>query len=219
MRASIMEDKTVVITGGNSGIGFETALALASYGARVVLGCRNPERAADAVSQLRTRSGNDTVENRPLDLGDLDSVRSFAASLSDLDRVDVLINNAGLIRDVRDETAQGLEMVFGTNHLGHFLLTEKLLDQVRELTPAGSSTSPRSATERLSAASSGPTSAASTDSTSGASTGIRSWPTSSTPKRWQRASKAAVPWPIRCTRDRSTRTSAVRVTPGAGPPS
>ncbi|MGI9578126.1 MAG: SDR family oxidoreductase [Microthrixaceae bacterium] len=131
MRASMMEDKVVVITGGNSGIGFETALALASAGARVVLGCRNPQRADDAVAELRTRSGNDTVESRTLDLGDLESVRSFSASLSDLDRIDVLINNAGLVRDVRDETAQGFEMVFGTNHLGHFLLTEELLDQLR----------------------------------------------------------------------------------------
>lgn len=131
MRVSMMEDKVVVITGGNSGIGFETARAIASLGARVLLGCRNPERASDAVSELRTRSGNDAVESRTLDLGDLQSVRSFAASLSDLDRIDVLINNAGLVRDVRDETAQGFEMVFGTNHLGHFLLTDELLDQVR----------------------------------------------------------------------------------------
>ena len=131
MLASSMQDKVVVITGGNSGIGFEAALSLASQGARVVLGCRNAERADAAVAELRTRSGNDAVENRRLDLADLASVRDFAQALEDLDTIDVLLNNAGLVRDERDETAQGFEMVFGTNHLGHFLLTDLLLEQVR----------------------------------------------------------------------------------------
>ena len=91
-----MDDKVVVITGGNSGIGLETAVGLASAGARVVLGCRNQAKADDAVRDIRTRSGNDAVESRSLDLADLASVRSFAAGLTDLDRIDVLVNNAGL---------------------------------------------------------------------------------------------------------------------------
>ena len=126
-----MDDKTAVITGGNSGIGLETAVDLASAGARVVLGCRDGERARTAVEQIRDRSGSDLVASHPLDLADLDSVRRFAGELSALDRLDVLIDNAGVMLDERRETAQGFEMTFGVNHLGHFLLTDLLLEQLR----------------------------------------------------------------------------------------
>jgi NAD(P)-dependent dehydrogenase (short-subunit alcohol dehydrogenase family) len=126
-----MEGRTVVITGGNSGIGLETAVALAGAGARVVLGCRDAGRADAAVADIASRSGNDAVGHRRLDLADLPSVRAFAADLADLDRVDVLINNAGLILGERRETAQGFEATFGTNHLGHFLLTGLLSEQLR----------------------------------------------------------------------------------------
>lgn len=126
-----MEGRTVVITGGNSGIGLETSVALAGAGARMVLGCRNPTKAAAAVDEIRRRSGNDAVESRTLDLADLDSVRRFAAGLSDLDHIDVLLNNAGLILGERTESAQGYEATFATNHLGPFLLTNLLGDQLR----------------------------------------------------------------------------------------
>jgi NAD(P)-dependent dehydrogenase (short-subunit alcohol dehydrogenase family) len=126
-----MDGRIVVITGGNSGVGLETAVGLASAGARVVLGCRNQVKADAAVADIRARSGNDSVESRPLDLADLDSVRDFAESLADLDRVDVLVNNAGLILDHRTETVQGFEGTFGTNHLGHFLLTRLIEPQLR----------------------------------------------------------------------------------------
>ena len=125
-----MDGRTVVITGANSGIGLETAAALASAGARIVMGCRNPVTAAAAVDEVRRRSGNEAVETRPLDLADLEQVRRFADDLSDLDRIDVLINNAGLMLDQRAESAQGHEMMFATNHLGPFLLTSLLTDQV-----------------------------------------------------------------------------------------
>ncbi len=124
------DGRTVVITGANSGIGLETAAALASAGARIVMGCRNPVTAAAAVDEVRRRSGNEAVETRPLDLADLEQVRRFADDLSDLDRIDVLINNAGLMLDQRAESAQGHEMMFATNHLGPFLLTSLLTDQV-----------------------------------------------------------------------------------------
>ena len=125
-----MEDRTVVITGANSGIGLETAAALATAGARIVMGCRNADTAAAAVDEVRRRCGHDRVETRSLDLADLDHVRRFAASLSDLDRIDVLINNAGLMLDQRQESAQGHEATFAINHLGPFLLTSLLTEQV-----------------------------------------------------------------------------------------
>lgn len=126
-----MEGRTAVVTGANSGVGLASAIGLASAGARVVLACRNPARAEAAVAEVRTRSGNDEVESYRLDLADLGSVRAFAEELRGLDRVDVLVNNAGLILDRRQETAQGFEATFGINHLGHFLLTALLLDQLR----------------------------------------------------------------------------------------
>ena len=131
-----MAGRTVVITGGNSGIGLETCVALASAGARVVMGCRNTSKADAAVDDVRRRAGSDLVESRPLDLADLRSVEAFASGLSDLDHIDVLINNAGLILDERVETAQGFEGTFGTNHLGHFHLTRLVLPQVHAA-PAG----------------------------------------------------------------------------------
>jgi NAD(P)-dependent dehydrogenase (short-subunit alcohol dehydrogenase family) len=128
--------RTVVLTGGNTGIGFETALELARRGDRIVLGCRNQTKADAAVTELRHRSGSDRVESRPLDLADLVSVRAFAESLRDLDRIDVLVNNAGLVLDHRQWTAQGIEATVGTNHVGHYLLTELLTDQLLAATRA-----------------------------------------------------------------------------------
>jgi NAD(P)-dependent dehydrogenase (short-subunit alcohol dehydrogenase family) len=129
-----MHDKVVVITGGNSGIGLETAVALATAGARVVMGCRNTAKAEAAVAEIRQRSGSDAVESRPLDLIDLEQVRRFADSLADLDRIDVLINNAGLIQDARAESPQGHEATFAINHLGPFELTNRLLPQITAAT-------------------------------------------------------------------------------------
>jgi NAD(P)-dependent dehydrogenase (short-subunit alcohol dehydrogenase family) len=127
-----MDDKVVVITGGNSGIGLETAVALAGAGAEVVLGCRDRRRAEGAVADIQRRAGNDQVRSHHLDLADLASVQRFASTLAgELDHIDVLVNNAGLILDRRTETADGFETVFGVNHLGHFLLTELLGDHLR----------------------------------------------------------------------------------------
>jgi len=120
----------VVLTGGNAGIGLATAEELARRGDRLVLGCRNPASARTAVDDLRSRTGSDLIEWQPLDLADLTSVRRFAASLSDLDAIDVLIANAGLVLDHREWTAQGVEATFGTNHLGHYLLADLLAEQL-----------------------------------------------------------------------------------------
>ncbi len=126
-----MDDKTVVITGANSGIGLETAVSLAGAGANLVLGCRNVGKAAAAIEEIKRRSGNENVVNHRLDLASLTSVRSFAEALSYLNHVDVLINNAGIVLDEREETAEGFEAMFGTNYLGPYLLTKLLLPQLR----------------------------------------------------------------------------------------
>lgn len=121
----------MVITGANSGIGLETAVALAAGGDRVVICCRNPERAAAALDDIRQRSGNGEVESVALDLADSASIRAAAAQLSSLGHIDVLINNAGLIMSSRTETRDGFETTFGVNHLGHMLFTLLLEPQVR----------------------------------------------------------------------------------------
>lgn len=129
-----MVGKTVVITGGNSGIGKATALALAKRGARVVMGCRNQSTAEAAIAEIQQETGNLDVVYRRLDLASLKSVQDFAENLLKTEsRIDMLINNAGLVGDGRTEDGFGLQ--FGVNHLGHFLLTVLLLDKLK-LSPA-----------------------------------------------------------------------------------
>ena len=115
--------RTAIITGANSGIGRGAATALAAHGARVVLAVRNAEKGASAAAGM---PGN--VEVRPLDLADLASVRAFADSWDG--EIDLLINNAGVMIPPLSRTADGFELQFGTNHLGHFALTNLLLDHV-----------------------------------------------------------------------------------------
>jgi NAD(P)-dependent dehydrogenase (short-subunit alcohol dehydrogenase family) len=130
-------DATVVITGGNAGIGKETAVALAQQGANVVITARDARRGREAVEDVRERSGSDRVEVMALDLADLASVRDFARDFTaQHDRLDVLVNNAGLIQTSRTETVDGFETTFGVNHLGPFLLTQLLLDQIRASAPS-----------------------------------------------------------------------------------
>jgi NAD(P)-dependent dehydrogenase (short-subunit alcohol dehydrogenase family) len=116
--------RIAVITGGNTGLGFETARVLAGQGAQVVLASRDPAKAARAVSQL----GGDASHVR-LDLASLASVREAAAELhATLDRVDLLVNNAGVMMTPASTTEDGFELQYGTNYLGHFALTGLLLD-------------------------------------------------------------------------------------------
>jgi NAD(P)-dependent dehydrogenase (short-subunit alcohol dehydrogenase family) len=120
--------KIVVVTGANSGIGLETASLLASRGAGVILACRNPEKAALAVRQIRSLRPDANVSAATLDLASLASVRKFAASLIQEHRsLDVLINNAGVMTTPLGRTTDGFETQFGTNFIGHFLLTLLLL--------------------------------------------------------------------------------------------
>ncbi|KAL6480327.1 hypothetical protein MHYP_G00113600 [Metynnis hypsauchen] len=127
--------KTVIVTGSNTGIGKATALALALRGARVILACRSKQRGEDAVRDIRRESGNDEVVFMPLDLASMKSIRSFAETfLKSESRLDLLINNAGLVAP--GCTEDGLGLVFGVNHIGPFLLTNLLLDRLKECAPS-----------------------------------------------------------------------------------
>jgi NAD(P)-dependent dehydrogenase (short-subunit alcohol dehydrogenase family) len=124
-----MSGRTVLITGGNTGIGKETAVALAAEGASVTFTTRNLDNGATALTEIRDRSASDAVDVMELDLARLASVREFAARYADThDRLEVLVNNAGLMLGSRRETVDGYEMTFQVNHLGPFLLTTSLRD-------------------------------------------------------------------------------------------
>ncbi|KAL7846486.1 hypothetical protein SRHO_G00214660 [Serrasalmus rhombeus] len=130
-----LHGKTVVVTGSNTGIGKATAMNLAKRGARVILACRDKQRAEAAVNDIKKESGNNEVLYMHLDLASLQSVRSFAENFLKAEpRLDILINNAGLV--VRGKTEDGFGMIFGVNHLGHFLLTILLLDRLKECAPS-----------------------------------------------------------------------------------
>ncbi len=132
-----MKDKIILITGGNSGIGKATAIALAKMGATVVIGCRNKERGMQAVEEIKKESGNNRVELLVIDLASLRSVRNAADEFkSRFSRLDVLINNAGVFIRNREVTEDGLEKTFQTNYLSHFLLTHLLLDKLKASAPS-----------------------------------------------------------------------------------
>ncbi|GGU45552.1 oxidoreductase [Streptomyces violascens] len=122
--------RTAVVTGANSGIGLVTARELARRGARVVLACRSEARGKEAEDRIRKEVPGAQAEFRPLDLADLASVREFAAKFP-YERLDLLINNAGVMALPYGKTADGFETQFGVNHLGHFALTGLLLPRLR----------------------------------------------------------------------------------------
>ncbi|WP_424015397.1 oxidoreductase [Halorubrum xinjiangense] len=127
-----LDEKTVVVTGANSGLGFEGTRAFAARGATVVMACRSVDRGEEAAREIRADAGGEVdgeLDVRECDLASLDSVESFAEDLgADYDAVDVLCNNAGVMAIPRSETADGFETQFGVNHLGHFALTGRLFD-------------------------------------------------------------------------------------------
>jgi NAD(P)-dependent dehydrogenase (short-subunit alcohol dehydrogenase family) len=129
--------RLAVITGANTGLGLETAMALTAHGATVVLAVRDLDKGKDAATKITAASPGADVSIQRLDLSSLDSVREAAHDLrASHDRIDLLINNAGVMYTPRSTTAEGFELQFGTNHLGHFALTGLLLEQL--LAVAGS---------------------------------------------------------------------------------
>ena len=131
-----MRGKTCVVTGATAGIGKETAVALAAAGARVAIVCRTRDRGERALVEIRQRSGGDVVLF-VADLGSQRAVRALAARLTAaLPRVDVLVNNAGLILDQRVLTEDGLETTFAVNHIGYFLLSRLLEPKLCASAPA-----------------------------------------------------------------------------------
>ncbi|HEY3468299.1 MAG TPA: oxidoreductase [Amycolatopsis sp.] len=125
--------RTVVVTGANSGLGLRTAEVLAAKGARVFLACRSAERGAKALDIVKTAAAGAEPELVPLDLSELASVRAAAASVRERtgDALDVLVNNAGVMATARGRTADGFELQFGTNYLGHAALTWLLMPALR----------------------------------------------------------------------------------------
>jgi len=123
--------RVAVITGANTGLGYETAAALAEHGAHVVLAVRNLDKGKDAAARITATGPRGEVTLQELDLTSLDSVRATARQLrSDYDHIDLLINNAGVMYTPKSTTKDGFELQFGTNHLGHFAFTGLLLDRL-----------------------------------------------------------------------------------------
>ncbi|XP_037837443.1 dehydrogenase/reductase SDR family member 13-like isoform X1 [Kryptolebias marmoratus] len=130
-----LHGKTVIVTGSNTGIGKTTAIDLAKRGARVILACRSKQRGEAALQEIKRESGSNQVVFMQLDLGSLKSVRSFAETfLKSEPRLDILINNAGIC--MQGQTEDGFGLMFGVNHLGHFLLTNLLLERLKECGPS-----------------------------------------------------------------------------------
>jgi NAD(P)-dependent dehydrogenase (short-subunit alcohol dehydrogenase family) len=127
-----LDGKLAIVTGANSGMGMATVEALADEGAKVVMLCRSEKRGKDALAKLLEKNERQ-LELMLCDLGDFDSIRSFAAKVKEkYKKIDILVNNAGFIALDRQVTKEGLEMQFGINHIGHFLLTTELAELMGE---------------------------------------------------------------------------------------
>lgn len=122
--------KTIVITGANTGLGFEAAKVLAEKGARVIIGCRSEDKALSAIRRIKEANQDAELVFVPLDLSDLSSIRDCARELQAEEKIDVLINNAGIMIPPYQLTRDGFESQFGVNHLGHFALTALLLNKI-----------------------------------------------------------------------------------------
>lgn len=135
--ATDLTGQTIIVTGANSGIGLVAAQQLAKQGARVIMGCRRVDAGNEAAATIRAEVPDAILEVRELDLGSLASVRAFAEGfVADHDRLDILINNAGVMNTPKGTTKDGFETQIGVNHFGHFLLTNLLLDVLKASTPS-----------------------------------------------------------------------------------
>ena len=124
-------DKTVLITGANTGIGYDTARVLAERGANVLLGCRSEEKANEAIDQIKSIKADAKIKWVSLDLSSLKSIKKAADEVDKEKNLDILINNAGVMIPPKSTTADGFELQFGVNHLGHFALTAHLLNKLK----------------------------------------------------------------------------------------
>lgn len=132
-----MTGKVCIVTGANTGIGEETALGLAKLGATVVIVCRDRDRGEAAQRKIKQQSRNDRLELMICDFSSLNSIRQFAKDFKQLhDRLDLLVNNAGVVLRERSMTEDGLESTFAINHLGYFLVTNLLLDVLKKSAPS-----------------------------------------------------------------------------------
>ncbi|XP_056283221.1 retinol dehydrogenase 12 isoform X1 [Pseudoliparis swirei] len=132
-----LDGKTVLITGANTGIGKETAMALAVRGARVIMACRDVGKGEEAADAIRAAHPEARVEVRELDLADTCSIRAFAQKfLGEVNHLHILIHNAGVMMCPYTKTIDGFEMHIGVNHLGHFLLTSLLIGLMKRSAPA-----------------------------------------------------------------------------------
>ncbi|XP_026209465.1 retinol dehydrogenase 14a [Anabas testudineus] len=135
----MMNGKTVIVTGANSGIGKATAAAIVKLKGRVIMACRDLSRAEEAAQEIRQETGADNAQLvvKQLDLASLTSIRTFCQEIiKEEPRLDVLINNAGIYQCPYTKTQDGFEMQFGVNHLGHFLLSHLLLDLLKRSAPS-----------------------------------------------------------------------------------
>ena len=132
-KAPLQKGRIAIVTGANTGLGYQTTLGLASKECKVILACRNKDKAEKAMADIRKEVPNADLEFIKLDLNSLKSVREFAKAYSEKhDKIDLLINNAGLMIPPLMRTEEGFESQFGVNHLGHFLLTNLLYPVIKK---------------------------------------------------------------------------------------